>query len=88
MSEEQTVADIAALMASKNKDIACQMLGCHTLKEVFDRISRMARDSHNMEFSGFSHRASEGTDFHPKKFEFIEKAPNLSNYRNVFGDKP
>lgn len=40
MSQEQTVADIAAILALKNKELASQLLGCHTLKEVYDKLVR------------------------------------------------
>ena len=83
MSEEQTVADIAGILTIKNKDLASQFLGCHTLKEVYDKIVRPLRQNAS-EFS-YSHRASDSGDFQAKKFEFIEKPPNLSAYRNVFG---
>ena len=57
MSEEQTVADIGVILAKKNKDLASQLLGCRTLKEVVDRISRSMRDN-GLSYSNYSHRAS------------------------------
>ena len=39
-----------------------------------------------LSYSNYSHRASE-SDLKFKKMQFIEKPPNLSNYRNVFEDK-
>ena len=66
--------------------MAGQLFGCHTLKDVFEKINKNMKDN-GTPISGYSHRASESGDFQKKKFEFIEKPPNLSFYRNVFGEK-
>ena len=86
MSEEQTVANIGVILANKNKELAGQLFGCHTLKDVCDKLNKNMKDmkDNTSLFSGFSHRASESGEIQKKKFDFIEKPPNLSVYRNVF----
>ena len=40
MNEEQTVANIGVIVANKNKELASQLFGCHTLKDVIEKLSR------------------------------------------------
>lgn len=43
MSEEQTVADIATILTKKNRDIAGRLMGCHTLKDILEKVCQTVR---------------------------------------------
>ena len=57
MSEEQTVANLGAILANKNKQLAGQLFGCHTLRDVCQKLNKNNKDNSSL-FSGFSHRTS------------------------------
>ena len=35
MSEEQTVANLGVLLAKKNQELASQLFGCNTLRDIY-----------------------------------------------------
>lgn len=81
-SEEQTTASFAALLALKNEDLANCLLGCRTLRDAADKLSRPSRET-SSPFHSYSHRASDSGDLHSKKFEANDKF-KMGQYRNVF----
>ena len=44
MSEEQSIADFAAILTKRNQELASALMGCLTLKEAAERLSRPQKE--------------------------------------------
>lgn len=84
MSEGYTVADLIAVLTIKNKQEAIKLSGCHTLRDVLDKMSHSFRQ--NSAFNTFTHKISQGNEVISKKYDFKEKPLGMVPYRNVFGE--
>lgn len=79
--EEQTLADLAAIVTNKNQDLASKILGCHIFKDLIEKLTQPSTDQ--ISPNNYSHRVSEGEEYKFKKYEGRTKG---GPYRNVFGD--
>lgn len=78
-SEEQSMADLAAILTRKNIELANCLLGCSTFKEAAERINRPYKEEGHLG-PNHSHRDT------AKKKEAPEKTLLSPAYKNVFGD--
>lgn len=78
-SEEQSMADLAAIITRKNIGLANCLLGCSTFKEATERINTAYKEVGNLR-PNHSHRDT------AKKKEASEKTLISPPYKNVFGD--
>lgn len=80
MSEEQAMADFAALLTRKNQELASLLIGCVTLKDAHERLLTHRQD-YSPQNQHYSHRASGSSDLR-RRTENNTTPP----YKNVFGE--
>jgi hypothetical protein len=68
MSEEQSMGDFAAILTKKNQELANLLIGCNTLKEASEKLTRPHREEHSPH-QNYSHRASGSGDIVKKKLD-------------------
>lgn len=84
-SEQQTLADLAAILVNKNQELASKLLGCHTVSDAIQRLNQPNQENKSL-FNNYSHRASESDAVKFKKYEVRVQGGPIQPYRNVFGD--
>lgn len=79
------MGDFAALLTRKNLALANALIGCNTLREASERLSRAQRED-SSPYQNYSHRASgSGSGDMVKRKQEKEKG-SMALYKNVFGD--
>jgi hypothetical protein len=77
-TEEQSIADLAAILTKRNQELANALLGCLNFKEAAERINRPQKEEGHMQ-ANHSHRDA------AKKKDNADKTL-MAPYKNVFGE--
>ena len=79
------MGDFAALLTRKNIALANLLIGCNTLKEAAEKLSRVQRGD-SSPYQNYSHRASGSGSGDILKRKIEKEKSSMALYKNVFGD--
>lgn len=79
------MGDFAALLTRKNIVLANVLIGCNTLKEASEKLSRVQREE-SSPYQNYSHRASGSGSGDLMKRKQEKEKNSMALYKNVFGD--